>query len=189
MHNPAATTCTSYGSWAPLASSVGTSRAGMSENVIPDRALLRLNVRTFKDQVRTRVLSAITRILEAESDASGAPKPPDFFVLSEYPVTGNDEAATHKVVAALEQRFGPERVHEIEPATASEDFGLFGAACDVPVVFWVVGGIDPERYDAAEKAGKLDELPANHAPNFAPVIDPTLRTGVDAMLAAAGAWL
>lgn len=168
---------------------VGALRAGMSENVIPDQALLRLNVRTFKDQVRTRVLGAVRRILEAEAAASGAQKPPEFSVLSEYPVTRNDEAATRTVVTALERRFGADRVHEIEPATASEDFGLFGAAWDVPVVFWVVGGIDPDLYDAAEKAGKLDALPANHAPDFAPVIHPTLRTGVEAMLAAAGAWL
>ena len=168
---------------------VGTLRAGMSENVIPDRALLRLNVRTFKDQVRDRVLSAVKRILEAEATASGAPRPPDFSVLSEYPVTRNDEAATRKVVTALEQHFGKDRMHEIEPATASEDFGLFGAAWDAPVVFWVVGGIDPDTFKAAEHAGKLDEIPANHAPDFAPVIHPTLRTGVEAMLAAAGAWL
>ena len=168
---------------------VGTLQAGMSENVIPDRALLRLNVRTFKDQVRARVLAAIRRILEAEAAASGAPKPPDFSVLSEYPLTRNDEAATRKVVAALERHFGTDRVHEIEPATASEDFGLFGAAWDVPAVFWVVGGIDPEKFKAAEQAGKLDEIPANHAPDFAPVIHPTLRTGIEAMLAAAGAWL
>ena len=64
---------------------VGTLRAGTSENVIPDRALLRLNVRTFKDQVRDRVLAAIKRILEAEATASGAPKPPAYSVLSEYP--------------------------------------------------------------------------------------------------------
>jgi amidohydrolase len=168
---------------------VGTLRAGMNENVIPDRALLRLNVRTFKDQVRTRVLAAIKRILEAEAAASGAPKPPDYKVLSQFPLTRNDEAATRKVVAALERHFGTDRVHEIEPVTASEDFGLFGAAWDVPAVFWAVGGIDPDQYAAAEKAGKLDELPANHAPNFAPVIDPTLRTGIEAMLAAASAWL
>ena len=84
---------------------VGTLRAGTNENVIPDRALLRLNVRTFKDQVRTRVLASIKRILEAEAAASGAPKPPDYSVLSEYPVTRNDAAATRKVVAALERRF------------------------------------------------------------------------------------
>ena len=94
---------------------VGTLRAGMSENVIPDRALLRLNVRTFKDQVRERVLSAIKRILDAEATASGAPKPPDYTVLSEYPVTRNDEAATHKVVAALERHFGADRLHELSP--------------------------------------------------------------------------
>lgn len=168
---------------------VGTLRAGISENVIPDRALLRLNVRTFKDQVRQRVLSAIKRILEAEASASGAPLPPAFSVLSEFPLTRNDEDATRRVVAALEGHFGPRRVHEIEPATASEDFGLFGAAWDVPAVFWVIGGIDPEIYDVAVKAGTLDTLPANHAPDFAPVIDPTLRTGIEAMLAASGVWL
>jgi len=168
---------------------VGTLRAGMNENVIPDHALLRLNIRTFKDQVRTRVLAAVKRILEAEANASGAPKPPEYSVLSQFPLTRNDAAATRKVVAALERHFGTDRVHEIEPATASEDFSLFGAAWGVPAVFWVVGGIDPDRYKAAEQAGKLDEIPANHAPDFAPVINPTLRTGVEAMLAAAGAWL
>ena len=169
--------------------SVGTLRAGMNENVIPDHALLRLNVRTFREEVRARVLAAIRRILAAEAAASGAPKPPTFSVLSEYPLTRNDEAATRKVVAALEHRLGVARVHEIMPATASEDFGLFAAAWNVPAVMWVVGGIDPETFAKAEQAGKVDELPANHAPDFAPVIHPTLRTGVEAMLAAAGVWL
>jgi hippurate hydrolase len=168
---------------------VGMLRAGESDNVIPDHALLRLNVRAFKDQVRARVLAAIRRILEAEAAASGAPKPPECSVLSEWPLTRNDETATRRVVAALRGHFGADRVHEIEPATASEDFGLFGAAWGVPAVFWVVGGIDPEEFEAAERAGKLDEIPANHAPDFAPVVHPTLRTGVEAMLAAAGAWL
>jgi hippurate hydrolase len=168
---------------------VGTVQAGMNENVIPDRALLRLNVRTFKDEVRARVLGAIKRILEAEAAGSGAPKPPTFSVLSEFPLTCNDAAATQKVVAAFERHFGDERVHEVGPATASEDFGLFGTAWDAPSVFWVIGGIDPETYRKAQAAGKVDELPANHAPNFAPVIDPTLRTGVTTMLVAAGAWL
>jgi hippurate hydrolase len=169
--------------------SVGTLRAGMNENVIPDHALLRLNVRTFREEVRARVLAARRRILAAEAAASGAPKPPTFSVLSEYPLTRNDEAATRKVVAALEHRLGVARVHEIMPATASEDFGLFAAAWNVPAVMWVVGGIDPETFAKAEQAGKVDELPANHAPDFAPVIHPTLRTGVEAMLAAAGVWL
>jgi metal-dependent amidase/aminoacylase/carboxypeptidase family protein len=73
---------------------VSTLRAGMTESVIPDQALLRQNVRTFKDQVRQRVLAAIRRIPEAEATASAAPKPPEFSVLSEYPVTSNDKPAT-----------------------------------------------------------------------------------------------
>ncbi|MDT3672160.1 MAG: amidohydrolase [Aromatoleum sp.] len=169
--------------------SVCTLRAGMNENVIPDQALLRLNIRTFKDEVRTRVLAVVRRILEAEAAASGAPRPPEFSVLSEFPLTRNDEGATRKVVAALERHFGSDRIAEISPASASEDFGLFGTAWNVPTVFWVIGGIDPVLYEEARKAGRLDELPANHAPNFAPVVDPTLRTGIEAMLAAAGAWI
>ena len=60
------------------------------------------------------------------------------------------------------------------------DFGLFGAAWGVPAVFWAVGGVDPDTYAKAEKAGKLDELPVNHSPGFAPVIEPTLRVGIEA---------
>ncbi len=168
---------------------VGTLRAGMNENVIPDHALLRLNVRTFKDQVRSRVLAAIKRIIEAEATASGATKPPEFSVLSKYPLTRNDDAATRKVVAAFERRFGAARLEQIAPATASEDFGLFATAWGVPAVFWVIGGIDQKTWDQAEKAGRIDELPANHAPDFAPVIHPTLESGIEAMLAASGAWL
>jgi metal-dependent amidase/aminoacylase/carboxypeptidase family protein len=111
-------------------------------------------------------------------------------VLSEYPLTHNDAAATRKVAAAFERRFGAECVQEIAaPMSASEDFSLFAAAWGVPAVFWAVGGIDPDTFEKAEKAGKLDELPVNHSPDFAPVIEPTLRVGIGAMLAAAGAWL
>ena len=56
-------------------------------------------------------------------------------------------------------------------------------------MYWLVGGIDPRTYADAERAGKLNEIPSNHSPEFAPVTDPTLRAGVEAMLAAAGAWL
>ncbi len=169
---------------------VGTLRAGSSDNVIPDQALLRLNVRTFKDQVRDRVLSAVKRILEAEASASGAPKPPQYSVLGEWPLTRNDADATAKVAAEFERRFGSKGVQEISaPLSASEDFGLFAAAWGIPGVFWAVGGTDPAAYEKAERAGKLNELPVNHSPEFAPVIDPTLRVGIEAMLTAAGAWL
>jgi amidohydrolase len=168
---------------------VGALQAGSAENVIPDQAMLRLNVRSFKDAVRERVLTAIRRILEAESVASGAPRMPAISVLGEHPATRNDEAVARKVAISFEQRFGKDRVQEVAPSSASEDFGLFSAAWGVPCVFWFVGGTDPQRFEAAMAAGKLEELPSNHAPDFAPVIHPTLRTGVETMLTAAGLWL
>jgi len=167
---------------------VGALQAGSSPNIIPDEALLRLNVRTFNEQVRETVLAAIKRIINAEATASRAPKPPAFTVVGEFPLTTNDEGATAKVTEALRARFGSS-VQEGNPATASEDFSVFARTWAVPSVFWFVGGTEPQKYAEAEKAGRLNELPSNHSPQFAPVINPTLRIGIEAMLAAAGPWL
>lgn len=168
---------------------VGSLQAGSSPNIIPNEAVLQLNIRTFDDRVRDRVLSSIKRIVNGEAAASGAPKPPAIAALSRFPLTVNDEDATRKVTQALEQRFGAERVRPTGPASASEDFTVLARAWNVPSVFWLVGGTDPQKYAEAERNGTLNELPSNHSPEFAPVLDPTLRTGVEAMLAAAGAWL
>ncbi|WP_245930689.1 hypothetical protein [Methylobacterium radiodurans] len=150
---------------------------------------MQLNIRTFDDQVRDTVLSSVKRIVTGEASMSGAPKPPLITMFGPFPLTVNDEDATAKVAAALKRRLGDERVQPSGNAAASEDFTEFARAWDVPSVFWFVGGTDPKRYAEAEKAGTLNELPSNHSPEFAPVLNPTLRTGVETMLAAAGAWL
>ena len=85
--------------------------------------------------------------------------------------------------------FGAERVRETGPAPASEDFGSFGTEWHVPSVFWFVGGTDPETYAKAKAANKLNELPVNHSPKFAPVLHPTLQTGVETLVVATRAWL
>ncbi len=90
----------------------------------------------------------------------------------------HSSAASARSVSARSSRFPPARIS-----------GLLGAAWGTPSVFWFVGGTDPARFAAAMAAGKLDELPGNHAPDFAPVIHPTLQTGIEAMTAAAEAWL
>jgi hippurate hydrolase len=168
---------------------VGALQAGSSGNIIPDEALLRLNVRTSDEQVRETVLSSIKRIINAEAEASGAPKPPEFTMKGRFPLTVNDEESTRKVVDALKGRLGGEQVQEIKPFAGSEDFSEFARAWNAPSVYWIVGGTDRQAYAQAEQAGRVDELPSNHSPEFAPVINPTLRVGVEAMLAAAGPWL
>ena len=168
---------------------IGALQAGTKENVIPDEALLKLNVRTYDAEVRTRVLAAIERIVKAEATASGAPKPPEITPLDRYALVSNDAAATAQVIDAFRRHFPADRLRETKPSSASEDFGTFGAAWQVPSVFWFVGGTDPERYAKAKAAGRLSELPTNHNPRFAPVLHPTLETGVETLVAAAGAWL
>jgi hippurate hydrolase len=168
---------------------VGALQAGTKENVIPDEAVIKLNVRTFDAGVRQRVLAAITRIVNAEAAASGAPKAPEITALDRYPLVSNDAAATQRVVEAFRQYFPPARIRETGPAAASEDFGSFGAAWGVPSVFWFVGGTDPDTYAKAKAANRINEIPSNHSPHFLPVLHPTLETGVETLVIAARAWL
>jgi amidohydrolase len=168
---------------------VGALQAGTKENVIPDEAIIKLNVRTFDAGVRKRVLSAIERIVNAEAEASGASRKPEITTLDHYPLNINDRDASSRVVEAFQRYFGTERVRETGPAPASEDFGSFGSGWHSPSVFWFVGGTDPGVYAKAKEANRLNELPVNHSPKFAPVIHPTLRTGVEALLVATMAWL
>ena len=168
---------------------VGALQAGTKENVIPDTATIKLNVRTFDENVRKRVLGAIDRIVKAEAEASGATKTPEIKPLDRYPLLVNDAPATHRVVDAFRAHFPVDSVVETNPSTASEDFGSFGTEWHVPSVFWFVGGIDRQLYAKAQAEGRTNEIPTNHNPRFAPVLDPTLGTGVESMVTAAQAWL
>jgi amidohydrolase len=166
---------------------VGSLQAGTKENIIPEEATLKLNIRTFNDGVRDHILSAVKRICCAECAASNAPRDPEFTELDSYPLTENDAMATAKVAEAFEAQFG-DRSYETKPASASEDFSVFGRNWKVPYVFWFVGGTDPKTFQEAKNAGKLNSIPSNHSPKFAPVLHPTLKTGLQAMMTAAAAW-
>jgi amidohydrolase len=168
---------------------VGALQAGTKENVIPDEAVIKLNVRTFNEGVRKRVIAAIERIVNAEAAASGAPRPPEITPLDRYPLNVNNPEASKRVVEAFRRYFSPERVRQTGPAPASEDFGSFGTEWSAPSVFWFVGGTDPDTYAKAKESGRLNDLPVNHSPLFAPVIHPTLQTGVETLVVAAQAWL
>ncbi len=168
---------------------IGALQAGVKENVIPDEAIIKLNVRTYDENVRKRVLAAIERIVNAEAAASGAPRPPEITLLDRYPLAVNDPDASQRVAAAFRRHFSSDRVRETGPATASEDFGSFGAEWKAPSVFWFVGGTDPETYAKAKAANRINEIPTNHNPRFLPVIHPTLETGVEALVVSTLAWL
>ncbi len=175
----------------PVIVTVGVLRAGTRVNIIPDDALLRINVRTFNDDVRTRVLAAVERIVKAEAAASGAPTEPEIKVYDHFPLTVNDPRTASHVAKAFRDYFGKDRVTElVEPLPVSEDFGSFGTEWGVPSLFWYVGGTDPELYRRAEKSGRIaEDVPTNHSSKFAPVLHPTLETGIQTLTTASLSYL
>jgi amidohydrolase len=173
----------------PAVLTVGSIQAGTKSNVIPDHAVIALNVRSYNEQTRTAILDAIRRIVTAECEASRSPQPPDFELFDRFPVTDNDAAVTERVAAAFAQHFG-EHATELPLQTASEDFSDIPEALGIPYTYWGIGGIDPGIYERARAAGRVSEdIPVNHSATFAPVIQPTLDTGTSALVVAALAWL
>jgi amidohydrolase len=156
---------------------VGTFHAGVKENVIPSMAEFTLNVRTLDEAVRARVLTALRRVIAAEARASGAPEP-DIAELYTFPLLVNDHDETRRVTEALGAALGPQRVLARPARMGSEDFGALPAALGVPGVYWFFGGMPDDVLDSG------DPVPSNHSSLFAPVLEPTLTTGVTAAYAA-----
>jgi amidohydrolase len=168
---------------------VGSIRAGTKSNVIPDSAVLQLNVRTYTDATRTTVLDAIRRIVRAECAASDCPEEPEFELFDRFPLTENDAAVTDRVASAFADFFG-DRTQPVGQQSASEDFSDIPSALDVPYTYWFIGGTDPDGYDRAQRAGRVaQDVPVNHSATFAPVVQPTLDTGTQALVVAALARL
>jgi len=168
---------------------VGSIQAGTKSNVIPESATLQLNVRTFSDRTRTTILAAIERIVRAECAASDCPDEPEFELFDRFPLTDNDAATTERVAGAFGDFFGAQ-AQPVGQQSASEDFSDIPSALGVPYTYWFIGGMDAEVYAAAEKAGRIaQDIPVNHSARFAPVLQPTLDTGTQALVVAALAWL
>jgi len=171
---------------------VSAIHAGDAENVIPTKAQLKLNIRTFHPDTRARVLASVKRIVDAEALAGDAPKPPDLKPTSSFPFLMNDDAVTAKLETSFAAHFqcsGQNYDSNTIKLGGSEDFGILATAVNRPANYWCYGGIDPAIWDKAEEAGKLESLPFNHSPYFAPVVQPTLMVATDAYAVAALTWL
>jgi len=169
---------------------VGSLHAGTKNNIIAAEATLGISVRSFNEDVRQRVLEGVDRIIRAESHASGAPKEPDMEWGERYPVTVNDPESTDRVNAAFAAEFGEDNVLRPGALSGSEDVGNLATAAGAPLVYWMLGGADPETVLTAMAAGTVDtDIPTNHSPFFAPIPQPTIETGVRALVVAAREWL
>lgn len=169
---------------------VGSMHAGLKDNIIGDAATLAVSVRYAKDTVRDQLLSHITRIVNAEAEASGATVAPTITITETLPPTENDVDAANRVAEAFAHTFGDDRVSDPGMSPGSEDVSWFAREAEVPLVFWYWGGWDPQAYEQAVVRGRVDiDIPTNHSPFMAPVIHPTIETGVTALMVAAREFL
>ncbi len=161
---------------------VGSIHGGTKHNIIPDEVKLQLTVRSYKPEVRRRVLASIERIARGEAEAAGAPKAP-LVVTGGHGPTYNDPALTRRIAASLTRTFGADHVVEAPPVMGGEDFGEFGKAAGAPsLIFWL-GASPPAAWAAA--AGDVTKLPSLHSSNWAPDREPTLKAGATALVVAA----
>ena len=166
----------------PAVVTVGSFHGGAKHNIIPDEAKLLITVRSYKDDVRKRLLAGIERIAKAEAEAAGAPKPPKVELTEGTPAMYNDPALTRRVATAFERAFGKDNVVPTDPVMGGEDFSEFGRA-GVPSFQFGLGAVEPEKYDAAKKNGT--PLPSLHSSEWAPNRTTTLKMGAASLTTAA----
>ncbi|GAA1502205.1 amidohydrolase [Nocardioides humi] len=171
---------------------VGSFHAGTAANVIPDRAVLGLSIRTADPDVRAKVLAAVERIVRGEAAAAGAPREPEIEVVNTFPAVVNDAAACERIREAFAEE-GRWVVVDPGPVTGSEDVGILAEAAGAPCAYWLLGGADPALFASATSVEEIrrvvDDLPSNHSPRYAPLAGPTLESGVAALVAAARSFL
>jgi hippurate hydrolase len=157
--------------------SIGAIHGGTAENIIPDEVVLTGTIRSFKPEVRAKMLAGIERTAKAVAGMSNAPEPVITITEGTKAVI-NDPGVVATAEKVLKAAFG-DKLRPIPPVTPSEDYSEFVNA-GVPSMFFRIGVYEPERV-AAAREGEGPQLPGNHSPLFAPVPKPTIETGVEAM--------
>jgi amidohydrolase len=163
----------------PVVVTVGSIHGGTKRNIIPDEVQLLMTVRTYKPEVRKRVVASIERIARGIAMSAGVPEDrmPVVELLAGESVdsTYNDPALTERIAAALTKGMGATNVIRIDPLMVSEDFGRFGVDRKIPICMLNVGAVDPAKIASGQR------LPSLHSSGFAPLPDPTLRGAIKAM--------
>ncbi len=156
---------------------IGSVTAGNAGNVIPDTATLRGTIRSYDNATRLKMIEGVERTAKAVAMMAGAPAP-EIKISEGAKAVINDDALAQRSGAVLKAAFGERARLMAEPGSASEDYSEFVAA-GVPSFYFGLGGLDPK--DLAQAAANKTAVPGNHSPEFAPVPEPTIRTGTEAM--------
>lgn len=171
----------------PAVVTVGSIHGGTKHNIIPDEVHLQLTLRSYKEEVRKKLIASIERIVHGIAAAAGVPKERAPIVSvneTEFtPSTYNDPELTRRLVAALQPVLGVENVVQTDPVMGGEDFGRFSLEGNqIPVCMFWLGAVPPEKIQKAAR-GELT-LPSLHSSEFVPLAEETIRTGVMTLTAA-----
>jgi amidohydrolase len=168
----------------PAVVTVGSIHGGTRYNIIPDEVNLQLTVRTYKEEVKRRVLASIERIIKGVAATAGIPedRAPIMKVAEGTGATYNEPQLIERLVGAFKQALGDENVVKVAPIMASEDFGSFSLDQKIPATIFWLGASEPAKLKASRESGV--PLPGLHSALFVPVPESTLRTGVKAMTSA-----
>jgi len=171
----------------PVVVTVGSIHGGTKHNIIPDEVKMQLTVRSYKMDVRERLLAAIDRIAKGCALAAGLPQdrmPITEVLRDEFsPATYNNPELTKRLIDVWKKAFGADKIEKTDPTMGAEDFSEYSLpdhsipACD----FWI-GAVDPAKIADSKKNGT--PLPSLHSNKFAPVPEPTIRVGVIDMTSA-----
>jgi hippurate hydrolase len=171
----------------PAVVTVGSIHGGTKHNIIPDEVQLELTLRSYTDEVRAQTIAAIRRMTRGLAEAAGVPEdrlPTVDLKENEFtPATYNDPALTRRLAGVFKSWFGETNAQQVKPVMGGEDFSEYGRTSDkIPICMFWLGAVKPELVQEAEKTGK--PLPSLHSSQFAPLPEPTIKTGVIAMTAA-----
>jgi hippurate hydrolase len=170
----------------PVVVTVGSIHGGTRRNIIPEEVRLQLTVRSYKEEARQQTLAAIKRIVRGQALAAGMPEDrlPEVKLTDEItPALYNDPKLTERLVGALQAWFGEANLIRKPPSMGGEDFSEFGRTePKVPICMMNIGGVSPEALKESQRTGQ--PLPSLHSPLWAPVPEPTIKSGVTAMTAA-----
>ena len=169
----------------PVVVTVGSIHGGTKHNIIPEEVDLQLTVRAYKEEVRKRVLASIERITKGIAIAAGIPDDRvPIIKFSETQVTSatyNEPQLTERLAAVFAKTLGQENVVKLPPVMMSEDFGYLSLDQKIPATLFTLGAVDPAKVKRSKETGT--PLPSLHSALFAPLPEPTLRTGIKAMTA------
>ncbi len=141
----------------PIVVTVGSIHGGTKHNIISNEVKMQLTVRTYKTDVRERVLAAIERIAKGCATAAGFPpdKMPDVIVRRDEftPATYNNPELTKRLVGVWKTSLGEPNVEMVDPTMGGEDFAEFSLPDhSIPAVDFHVGAVAPEKIAELRKS-------------------------------------